>query len=123
MLYICIGLFFLLIFISKFVRCVLLNLHNIGIYSFKDFYRYFKYKKWSDFDLFGIDMYVGMFGKGKTLSMVHQARKIYKQYGDSVIFYSNFHLYDIPYVELVNFQQLVDLGEIEDTYAAEKAED
>lgn len=51
-----------------------------------------------------------MFGHGKTLSMTHRARKIYQQFGDSVLFISNYNLYDIPYVPLKNFNQLLELS-------------
>lgn len=106
-------IFFVFIFfviISPFLRCFLKNLHNVGIYSLYDLFVYFRDKRWKNFNEFGIDMFVGMFGHGKTLSMVHKARLLYKQYGDSIIFISNIHLYDIPYIQLVNFNQLVDLG-------------
>lgn len=57
-----------------------------------------------------------MFGHGKTLSMTHRARLIYDQFGDDVRFISNYDLKDIPYIPLINFNQLVDLGEQEDDY-------
>lgn len=101
----------ILLFCTKLFRCILFNLHNIGIYSVIDLCRYLKDKKWRIFHDYGIDMYVGMFGHGKTLSMVHKAQQIYKRYGDSIVFYSNFKLTNIPYIPLVNFNQLVDLGE------------
>lgn len=92
------------------VRCVIKNLHLIGIYSVVDVYLYFKYKKWKEFNLYGIDIFVGMFGHGKTLSMTHRAMQIYKKYGDDVRFISNYKLVGIPYIPLINFNQLVDLG-------------
>ena len=60
-------------------------------------------------------MFIGMFGHGKTLSMTHKARLIYKKYGNQVRFFSNYKLYDIPYIPLINFNQLVDIGEEEDS--------
>lgn len=105
---------FLLIF-SPLFRLIISNLHNIGIYSVKDLIDYFKHRKWNNFNLYGIDMFVGMFGHGKTLSMTHRARMIYKKYGKKVRFISNYKLYDIPYIPLINFNQLVDLGEEEDS--------
>lgn len=100
--------------ISPLVRVIVLNLHNIGIYSIWDLYDYFRLKKWKLFNLYGIDMFIGMFGHGKTLSMTHKARQIYERYGDSVRFISNYKLIGIPYIPLINFQQLVDLGEEDD---------
>ena len=108
------GLVFLLV-ISPLFRCILKNLHLVGVYSFVDFKDYIKYKKWNDLDIgFGITCYCGMFGTGKTLSMTHQARRIYENYGDRVRFISNYDLKDIPYIPLINFNQLVDLGNEED---------
>lgn len=95
----------------KVVRCVMFNLHYVGYYGVKDFFYYIKNKKWKDFNYYGIDMFVAMFGHGKTLSMTHKARNLYKQFGDSLIFFSNYELIGIPYIPLVNFNQLVDLGE------------
>ncbi len=105
---------FLFLFIFPLWRCIIRNLHLVGIYSFVDAYLYVRYKKWKEFDLFGIDMFIGMFGHGKTLSMTHRARLIYNKFGDSVRFISNYNLVGIPYIELINFNQLVDLGEEED---------
>ena len=48
--------------------------------------------------------------------MTHRARLIYDQFGDDVRFISNYELKDIPYIPLINFNQLVDLGEQEDDY-------
>ena len=80
----------------KFVRCVIFNLHYVGYYGIKDFIFYLKNKKWKDFNYYGIDMFVAMFGHGKTLSMTHKASRLHKQFGDSLIFYSNYELKGIP---------------------------
>lgn len=96
------------------IRVIITNLHLIGLYSLLDTILYIKDQKWKDFNLFGISMFIGMFGHGKTLSMTHQARLIYEKYGDNVRFISNYKLNDIPYIPLINFNQLVDLGEEEE---------
>lgn len=100
----------------KLTNCIIHNLHNIAIYSVKDIYDYFKFKKWRNFNYFGIDMYVGMFGHGKTLSLANKATLLYKKYGDSIQFISNIKLNGIPYTPLVNFNQLVDLGTQDSDY-------
>lgn len=97
--------------ISPLFRVIVKNLHLIGVYSFVDLFTYIKYRKWEEFNYYGIDCFIGLFGHGKSLSMIHRATKIYAQYGDTIRFFSNVHLNNIPYIELVNFQQLVDLGE------------
>lgn len=103
-----------IILISPLVRCIIKNIHRIPFYSIYDIYDYFKYQRWKEFNLFGIDMFIGMFGHGKTLSMTHHAVNIYKRFGDSVRFISNYQLKGIPYIPLTNFNQLVDLGEEDD---------
>lgn len=100
--------------ISPLVRCIVSNIHLVGIYSVIDLFNYIRYKKWEEFSLYGIDLYCGIFGTGKSLSMTHRARQIYKIYGDRVRFISNYDLKDIPYIPLINFNQLVDLGDEED---------
>lgn len=112
MKFIVLGLF-VVYMLSPLVRVIIRNLHLVGIYSFLDFVEYIKFRRWDDFTLYGIDMFIGMFGHGKTLSMTHRARLIYKKYGDRVRFISNYKLTDIPYIPLINFNQLVDIGEEE----------
>lgn len=107
----------LIIAVFKFfplVGCFAMNIHRVMLYGVVDSIQYIKLRKWKDFNLYGISMYIGMFGHGKTLSMSHQARKIYDAYGDRIRFISNYHLNDIPYIPLINFNQLVDIGETED---------
>lgn len=107
--------FILLFVLSPLFRVILFNLHRVGIYSVYDLYTYIRYQRWKEFNLYGIDMFIGMFGHGKTLSMTHKARLIYSRFGDSVRFISNYKLVDIPYIPLINFNQLVDIGEEEDS--------
>lgn len=109
---------FLFIFIPAF-RCLVLNLHNVVIYSGYDLYTYIRDKKWKLFNEYGITMYIGMFGHGKTLSMVHKTRKLYNKYGNSLRFISNFKLIGIPYTPLENFNQLLDLMDEKPLYYAD----
>lgn len=102
--------------LSPFFRCFIKNIHNSIYYSVKDIIEYVKLRKWEIFGFYGIDMFINMFGCGKTLSMTHRATMLYKQYGDSIRFISNYHLTNIPYIPLVNFNQLVDLGTDDSDY-------
>lgn len=102
--------------LSPFFRCFVKNIHNSIYYGILDIYDFILHKKWDMFHLYGIDMFVNMFGAGKTLSMTHRARMIYKQFGGKVRFISNYHLPDIPYIPLSNFHQLLDLGEDDTDY-------
>lgn len=109
----CLAFIFCLL-IFPFLRCLIFNLHNVFVYTPYDLFNYFRYQRWKDFNYFGIKMYVGMFGHGKTLSMTHEVINLYKKYGDSIRIISNYKLVNIPYIPLVNFQQLIDIGEEED---------
>lgn len=111
--FIIIGLLLVGFVMSPLFRCFIFNLHRVGIYTVYDIYDYIKNKRWLEFNYYGIEMYIGMFGHGKTLSMTHTARLIYERFGDSVRFISNYKLNDIPYIPLINFNQLVDIGEEE----------
>lgn len=108
----CIGI---AIICSPFIRMILRSFHYIYFYGVKDIILYFKERKWEQFNCYGIDMWIGMFGHGKTLSMSHHAEQLYAQYGDSIRFISNYKLNNIPYIPLINFEQLVDLGEEEES--------
>lgn len=101
-------------FVFPLIGCIVKNPHRMILYGLLDTIQYIRKRKWEDFNLYGISMYIGMFGHGKTLSMTHQARLIYKAFGDKVRFISNYKLSDIPYIPLINFNQLVDLGEEEE---------
>lgn len=102
--------------VSPLVRCILRSFGYIYFYGIKDTILYFKERKWEDFNYYGIQMFIGMFGHGKTLSMSHKAQQIYDRFGEKVRFISNYELKNIPYIPLENFSQLVDLGEKEDDY-------
>lgn len=98
----------------KLPNLIISNLHRVAYYLAKDAAAQVRGHAWGRFGYYGIDMFVAMFGKGKTLSMTHRARRIYKQYGKKVRVFSNYHLEGIPYIPLQNFQQLVDLGTTEE---------
>ena len=102
----------LLVF-SPFWRMFFSHIFEIYFHWVKDIILYFKEKKYKTFTYFGIDLFCGMFGHGKTLSIVHRCQQIYKNFGDDTLFISNFHLENIPYMELTNFKQLVQIGEDE----------
>ena len=102
--------------LSPFFRCFIKNFHFVCGYSVTDIIEKIINRHDITFDLYGIDMFIGMFGHGKTLSMTHKANMIYKKYGDSVRFISNYELKNIPYIPLINFEQLCDLGDDDSAY-------
>ena len=97
--------------LSPFARCLYKNFHYSVYYFWFDLIHRLRNRNNLEFDLYGIEMFIGMFGHGKTLSMTHKANQIYKRFGDQVRFISNYELKNIPYIPLINFEQLVDLGD------------
>lgn len=71
-----------------------------------DIFNYFRYRKWKEWSGFGLRIYVGMFGTGKSLSAVRYVRSQAVRYHLNVI--SNIVLKDIEYTPLVNYQQIID---------------
>lgn len=90
----------------------IINLPFVIWYIFKDTFMYIKNKGWKQFKKYGIKVFVGMFGHGKTLSCSYYAHKYYKKYGDDLLFIANFKLKDMPYTPLVSFEQLVEVQEL-----------
>lgn len=106
-------IFFLYVcFIFPVIPVFIFNFPLVIWCLLKDTFMYFKDKKWKEFKKYGIKVYVGMFGHGKTLSSSHYAHKFYKKYGDDLLFISNYELKDMPYTKLVSFEQLVDIQEV-----------
>ncbi|MCR5487457.1 MAG: AAA family ATPase [Lachnospiraceae bacterium] len=105
------------LFMIGFTRCIILNLPFVGFYSVYDVWDYVRKCKWRNFNFYGIDMFIGMFGHGKTLSATHKARMIYKKFGNRVRFLSNYQLKGIPYIPLTNFQQIVELADTAGAYS------
>lgn len=96
-------------------KVIIKNLPYVIFYFVKDIINFFNVQGWKP-KFYGIDIYVGLFGKGKTLSMVRHCRLIHNIYGDRVRFISNINLVDIPYVPLINFNQICELQNVDDRY-------
>lgn len=74
-----------------------------------DLYYYLKNKEWNIFKGYGLHIYVGMFGSGKTSSMVHDAYCLAKRYKDLNIL-TNMKLQNFP--EWTNIIQMEDTNDI-----------
>lgn len=72
-----------------------------------DTYHYIKERKWRQFNENGIVIYGGLFGTGKTLSMVDYVTHIYNSY-DNIEVVSNVTFKNIPYTDFKYFEQLKD---------------
>lgn len=103
----------ILIFVGVLLGCLLrwpISLFFTAVKAMRfapaDIYTYYKHKKWKEWSGFGLRIYVGMFGTGKSLSAVRYVRSQALRYHLNVI--SNIALKDIPYTPLVNYQQIID---------------
>lgn len=113
-----------LLAISPLLRCLVQNPHFFAFYSFKDILNYFRFKQWRNASCGELICYVGLFGRGKTLSCVHTVVQRYKRYNDKVVFdlyrrkfvtqkvviLSNVDLVGIPYLKFENLNQIVELS-------------
>lgn len=111
-------MFFFAIIIFMFVfslyfRTFVLNFHNVILYSPKDIFKYIKNKQWSKWGGFGIRMFCGYFGSGKSMLASKYVCDNYKKYKDSdtpLTILSNIPL-AIPYTELKNINQILEVEE------------
>lgn len=116
-------IFAVILFASvPFVRFFIYNMHNFTIYSPKDVYNYFKYKKYNECHAYGyIRIYNGYFGSGKSLSAVDDVIKEYRRYNglevwnddlnafvaQKITIISNLKLYGVPYIAFESEQQFI----------------
>lgn len=81
-------------------------------YFFKDFRKYIIDKKWRDFNYWGLHLFVGKFGAGKTISAVRRAYWACKTHRDVTVL-SNITLSGFPedtnYIPFKNIYQVLDL--------------
>jgi hypothetical protein len=80
--------------ILLFIRCVFL-FPRVSYWLGIDFIHYIKEKWWLIFEGWGLHIYVGRFGAGKTSSMVYDAYCLAKKYKQLTIL-TNFHLDHFP---------------------------
>lgn len=93
------------------IPCFIFNFPFVIFYAFKDIFLYIKHKKWKNFNKYGIKVFKGMFGHGKTLSSSHYAHKFYKKWGNDLLFLANYELKNMPFTKLISFEQLVQIQE------------
>lgn len=105
---------------SVCVRVILTHPVSIVYYGVKDIYKYFRFYRWNECSTGTISCYVGLFGKGKTLSAVHKVVNLYKRYNNKKIYDFNrkkwvtqkVHIISnvslaIPYEDFVSMAQIV----------------
>ncbi len=90
-----------------------------------DIYKYFKYHKWNICNTGQLIAFIGLFGKGKTLSAVHYVVSKFKKYNNKLIYdfsrkkwvtqkvhiISNVELKSVPYEKFTGLVQIVQAAE------------
>lgn len=127
------GLFILVFAASVTFRLIVLHPLAVPRYGLVDLFKYFKYKQYNECKTGELVAYVGLFGKGKTLSAVHKVCTLYHLYngkdvwdaerGDFVIqrvkIISNVHLSSVPYERFVSLEQIVLAADLNRKYDEE----
>lgn len=102
------------------IRCAVSHPISLCRYAVVDLYHYIKYQRWNECQTGELVADVGLFGKGKTLSIVHKVVSMYHRYNGKLVWdadrqkfveqrvkvLSNVAL-QIPYDQFVSLQQVV----------------
>lgn len=124
-------LFVLAVILALFprIRCVLLHPISSVRYAVTDVFYYFRYNKRNLYRTGELVAYVGLFGKGKTLSAVHRVVTAYNKYDGRPVWcrrrrkmvtqrikiISNVSL-SVPYEDFVSLEQMVVDAERKNAY-------
>ena len=98
---------------SVVARTLVFNMYLIPYYSVKDTFKYISEREWEKWQGFGIRMFTGYFGTGKSMLASKYICDNYWRFNDSqtpINVISNIPL-AIPYTPLINMQQIIDVEE------------
>lgn len=68
------------------LRCAVFHPVHLVRYGISDLLRYIKYERWNECQTGELVAYVGLFGKGKTLSAVHKVVSMYHRYNGRAVY-------------------------------------
>lgn len=98
--------------IFKSISCAIKNAPRFWKNVIKDFIKFIKAKGWGNFNYWGLHLFLGKFGGGKTISAVRWCYNICKKH-KGVTVLTNLTLFDFPehttIIKLVNSKQILDL--------------
>lgn len=129
MIWIVLIILALVAIISPTFRCALRHPILLVVNGVQDLYYYIRHKKYNLCPTGELVAYVGLFGKGKTLSAVHRVVSAYEAYNDKLVWcprrkkmvkqrikvISNVRL-SIPYEDFVSLEQIVLAAERNEAY-------
>jgi hypothetical protein len=116
------------LYASVCFRLTVMHPISFSRYLVTDIYKWFKYCKWNNCHTGKLICYTALFGKGKTLSVVHYINSMYRKYNNKKVYdfnrrkwvmqkvhiISNVDL-NIPYEKFVSLEQIV---RVSDTFKA-----
>lgn len=119
----CVFAFVIFFFNSVGFRCFCKNIFNDIKYFFIDFFRSIKFKSFNQYPDDGqIIAFNGLFGSGKTLSMVHYCRLAYAKYNNKIVYdkelgfvrqyihiVSNVDISDVPVIKLTSLSDIIQI--------------
>ena len=125
MLYIMIFTLAIACWLSVCVRVAVCHPIKTVCYAVRDLIDYIRFKQWRNCKTGTIRCFIGLFGKGKTLSAVHYVIDIYKRYNDILVYdsfrkkwvtqkvhiISNVELFGIPYERFISLSQIVNVAD------------
>lgn len=118
------GIVFVILFIcSPVFRCALFHPFKVVFNTLGDVFEWFIHAGWRRCKTGIIAAFVGLFGKGKTLSAVHEVVRLFNKYNNlrvydkyrkrwviqKIVVYSNVEL-SIPHEKFTSMQQMVDVA-------------
>jgi hypothetical protein len=120
MIYLILGIALIILIFSPTLRCAVLSFGKVITYCIKDAFNYIRRKSYNEVQTGELVAYVGLFGKGKTLSAVNRVVSEYHRSNDRKVWcrrrwkfvrqrvkvLSNVQL-QIPYEQLVSLEQIV----------------
>lgn len=106
------------------ITCAVKNPIKVIRYGIKDLYGYIKYKRYNNVSTGEIIAYCGMFGRGKTLSVVHRIVTMYAKYNGKKVWCARRKCFVTQVVKVISnvdlkipYEKFTDLRQI--VYAAE----
>jgi len=124
-LFFALFIFALALYVSCAFRICVSHPFQTIVYGIRDGYRYIRYRRWNECPTGKIICYSALFGKGKTLSGVHDVVDLFNRYNDKRIYdfirkkwvtqkifiLSNVELKGIPFEYFISLEQVVRVAE------------
>lgn len=85
------------------LACLFYNIPFVIYYFIKDIIVYILHKRWRECKEFGkINCYVGLFGRGKTLSGVHKVVKLYEKYNGKKVWSTRDKCWKVQTIRIIS---------------------